>query len=131
MLKKLQRLNIARCLNVKTLPASIGSLSSLEELSAYECISLGVIPPSLQFCSSLRSLAIHLDPCADLETFFTGCVGKAWPKLISLSLHHDHGLISRLDFSAFRCLRYLGLSDKTLSELPESIGLLMTLDRLK
>ncbi|KAG0590524.1 hypothetical protein KC19_1G106000 [Ceratodon purpureus] len=127
-LQLLQLLDVNLCTSLAAIPASIGALSNLEILYASCCTSLVKLPPSIGLCSSLRWL--NVGASAECQTFSDGHIGEAWSRLRTLQLRKCGGFGSLLAYGAFKSLGTLTLEDSTVTELPESIGLLMGLTML-
>ncbi|KAG0627123.1 hypothetical protein M758_2G175500 [Ceratodon purpureus] len=127
-LQQLQYLNIGGCTSLTAMPDSIGALSNLEILYAWGCTSLMKLPPSIGLCSSL--LWLKVEATADCQTFSDGHIGEAWSRLYYLYLRNCGRFGSLLAYGAFKSLKELTFEDSTVTELPESIGLLMGLTSL-
>ncbi|KAG0583307.1 hypothetical protein KC19_3G125600 [Ceratodon purpureus] len=128
LLQQLQSLYLRGCTSLTAIPDSIGALSNLEVLFALGCISLVKLPPSIGLCSSLRSLGVEAS--AECKTSSDGHIGEAWSRLYDLYLIKCGGFGSLLAYGAFKSLKFLTLEDSTITELPESFGLLMGLQFL-
>ncbi|KAG0598623.1 hypothetical protein M758_12G088800 [Ceratodon purpureus] len=129
-LQALEHLFLNGCTSLKALPDSIGALSNLQTLEARNCSSLVKVPYSpIALLPCLRNLSIV--PGRECQVFFDGEVGAAWTQLRWLTLRNCGGLRSLVDYGALKSLVELDLSDRTLTELPESLGLLVGLKRLQ
>ncbi|KAG0629562.1 hypothetical protein M758_1G112700 [Ceratodon purpureus] len=124
-LQQLQYLYLNDCTSLTAIPDSIGALSNLQFLHAWRCTSLVKLPPSIGLCYSLQRL--HLGVSAECQKFSDGHIGEAWSRLQSLHLKNCGRIESLLAYGAFKSLTWLTLEDSTVTELPESFGLLMGL----
>ncbi|KAG0583310.1 hypothetical protein KC19_3G125800 [Ceratodon purpureus] len=127
-LQQLQRLDLYKCTSLTAIPDSMGALSNLKGLSAGGCTSLVKLPPSIGLCSRLQWLDVGAS--AECQTFSDAHIGEAWSRLYFLELCNCGGFGSLLAYGAFKSLKLLVLEDSTVTELPESIGLLMGLTSL-
>ncbi|KAG0590527.1 hypothetical protein KC19_1G106300 [Ceratodon purpureus] len=127
-LQQLRHLELTYCTSLTAMPDSIGALSNLESLFAEGCTSLMKLPPSIGLCSNLRDLCVGAS--AECQTFSDGHIGEAWSRLWYLQLYKCGGFGSLLAYGALKSLKWLVLEDSTVTELPESIGLLMGLVQL-
>ncbi|KAG0583595.1 hypothetical protein KC19_3G148200 [Ceratodon purpureus] len=128
-LQQLQSLILFGCTSLTAIPDTIGALSNLKRLHAQGCTSLVKLPPSIGLCSRLQELWV--DASAECQTSSDGHIGEAWSELRSLELRNCGGFGSLLAYGAFKSLTSLTLEDNTVTELPESIGLLMSLTFLE
>ncbi|KAG0583652.1 hypothetical protein KC19_3G152200 [Ceratodon purpureus] len=124
-LQQLQCLILDGCRSLTAIPDSIGALSNLVALFAVGCTLIVKLPPSIGLCSSLMWLFVHAS--AECQTFSDGHIGEAWSQLRRLQLGNCGGLGSLLAYGALKSLTWLTLEDIIVTELPESIGLLMGL----
>ncbi|KAG0605125.1 hypothetical protein M758_9G033700, partial [Ceratodon purpureus] len=125
LLQQLQLLNLEECTSLIAIPDCIGALSNLGSLHAEGCTSLMKLPPSIGLCSSLFSLCVEAS--AECQTFTDGHIGEAWSRLQYLELRNCGGFGSLLAYGSLKSLIQLKLEDSTVTELPESIGLLTEL----
>ncbi|KAG0605760.1 hypothetical protein M758_9G085800 [Ceratodon purpureus] len=124
-LQQLQRLDLDRCTSLTAIPDSIGALSNLKRLSAWRCTSLVKLPSSIGLCCSLQWLLVYAS--AECQAFSDGHIGEAWSRLHHLQLINCGGFGSLLAYGALISLKWLSVKDSTVTELPESFGLLMGL----
>ncbi|KAG0611550.1 hypothetical protein M758_7G148400, partial [Ceratodon purpureus] len=127
-LQQLQNLDLEGCTSLTAIPDSIGALSNLETLYAGGCTSLVKLPPSIGLCSCL--IWLWVEASAECQTFSDGHIGEAWSRLQYLYLRNCGGFGSLLAYGALKSLNRLKLEDNTVTELPKSIGLLMSLTSL-
>jgi Leucine-rich repeat (LRR) protein len=102
-LRNLKQL-IIHCRRIKTLPETIGNLSTLKEISIYGCNRLKMLPESICNLSSLKRLDITL--CSNIRKL---------PE----------------SFGNLRSLNDLYINNSKITSLPESIGDLPALKRIE
>ncbi|KAG0582798.1 hypothetical protein KC19_3G086800 [Ceratodon purpureus] len=128
-LKALQVLVLDSCTSLKALPDSIGALSNLTHLSARGCESLVKLPSAIGMLSRIEELRIN-SGSLECQVSADGNIGQAWTRLWWLHLGSCGGLGSLVDYGALKSLQVLVLGDSTLTEIPESLGLLTSLTTL-
>lgn len=111
-------------------PDSLGGLSNLQVLYASGCNSLVQLPSSIQLLSNLERLDID-SAISECQGLSDGNIGEAWTRLKTLELGNCGILAPLLDYGALESLVRLDLCGNTLTELPESFGLLIRLETLK
>ncbi|KAG0622301.1 hypothetical protein M758_3G088200 [Ceratodon purpureus] len=128
-LKALQELDLDYCTSLKALPDSIGALSKLTRLYVEGCKFLVKLPSAIGMLSSLEELSIN-SGSPECQVSADGNIGQAWTRLCRLSLRSCGGWGSLVDYGALKSLQVLKLGDSTLTEIPESLGLLTGLRSL-
>jgi len=106
----------------------MGSLSNLSIVLAYGCSSLVKLPSWIGHLSKLEKLWMGLS--TERETLVDGNFGHAWKQLNMLYLRNCDGLVSAFNYGVLKQLLNLNLFSSTITELPESIGLMECLATL-
>ncbi|KDP38828.1 hypothetical protein JCGZ_04985 [Jatropha curcas] len=124
-LKSLKHLILIRCSKLSCLPQSICQLKSLEAIDVTDCLKLEELPKNFGDLKSLRRLKAKRSGIKALPPSI-----NQLSKLQYLCCKRCEGLTKLPPLSGLNCLWQLYLNKCGLSEIPESIGSLLSLEEL-
>lgn len=131
-LSRLVTLNLQNCLRLEQLPESISKLKSLRDLYLSGCSNLQRLPDELGNLKALKRLNAKRIAAREVPSSIV-CLNNL--RELSFERFRDHEqkgflLPISLSLDGFHSLTYLRLIDCGITELPESLGQLSSLEKL-